>query len=609
MVFIVFSLPIVVHAQSRFPIDATSVWRVDHITNGISNETKHEPGDDIFKYYLDGDTLIGSKTYFKIYKSGTSYQDVPFSYENIYCGALRDENNKFFLVRKNETKELLLYNFNAKTDDTIQVPSYGMFIEKIVSSVDTLPDGRRIIHFNPKEPRTGCGDQYIIEGIGGSGGLFEGPACFHFMSYDNHLVCYVQNDILLYHNNYFEFNCEIINHNNENLFDSTCIWRIDKQMKSDTADNFEKFQYFICGDTTIEANDYLKVCKSGIQLYIKDNGEYFSGVNDASYVGCLRETNKEIYFIERDKQNEILLYNFNLKKGEVVNGRIYSKDTVKNTSVVLENRTVFYLSDDYWQNFIIEGIGSENGLLEEKNENSRLVCFTKNNASLYHNGPGAECILTFDTVYFPECDKIKIIPANPTYNDEIKIIFRVGFQVSNSNTIVPFLSGNPVKLEEKNFSIDLFYNFDDRNNDDNIKIYIPVFDTINLGKISEGDYFIDTYVHTIHTGKIADTSFYDKRMYSSFMVSSPAGKLQKEAEKNCKVYPVPSNNYVMVQNEDLSNKIETIELFNVLGELVETVKVGDNSPVKVDLENVRKGIYILRVGYQGFSITKKIVKE
>jgi hypothetical protein len=53
---LIFLLFISVNAwsASRYPINATSVWRVDHIRNGVSDEVKHENGDDISKYFLKG---------------------------------------------------------------------------------------------------------------------------------------------------------------------------------------------------------------------------------------------------------------------------------------------------------------------------------------------------------------------------------------------------------------------------------------------------------------------------------------------------------------------------------------------------------------------------
>jgi len=612
-IVICFGFNIVIsQSLSRFPINPTSTWRINHVRNWIFDENTHEPDDDIYKYTVNGDTLISLKTYFKIYKTGTSYLDGPFSYQNIYTGALRDANNKFFFVKKYETVEVLLYDFNVKIDDTIRVPYGSDFEEKIVSSVDSLPDGRRIIHFNPKEPIIGCGDQYYIEGIGGSGGLIEGPACGHVYTYDYHLVCYVQNEELVYHDNNSRFNCEIADFQSFNkTIEPTGVWRINKQTDTDSIANFEKFNYSFCGDTVIETRHYYKLCKSGFQLLIGEDGQYTSGFNESVYVGALRDDNRKLYFKDKNKETEELLYNFGLQTGEINDGLIFQGDTVKMTDTILDNRKVLYLENNTWGKQIIMGIGTESGLLESPAENSCLICYMKGNAALYHINSGADCLLAFDKLEFNECEKIKIIPKNPTINDEIKLVTRTCYEVSSDNPVIPTLSGRTYLNDGYYIDMEIFYDYDKQKNSGPIKIVIPVFDTITLGTLNQGNYYINQYVHTIyHNNQIIDTAFSERNHILFFTVSqSNTGVENKIPNPKYKVYPVPSNNYITIENLNVNTHIHSIELFNIVGSKVATFMVEDQCKFmnKIDVSNLKKGVYLVTINSDNCSITNKII--
>ena len=600
---------------SRYPIDETSIWRVDHIRNGVSDENNHVEGDEIFKYHIIGDTIINGKTYYKLYKTGILYTDIPGYYENIYSGAIRDENNKFYFIEKNTVEEVLLYNFNANVNDTIQVPYDDHFETKIVSSVDSLPDGRKLIHFNPKEPMIGCGDQYIIEGIGGSGGLLEGPACFHFWTFDNHLVCYVQQDILEYHDYDFNFNCEVVNHGDKPIIDSTSAWRIDKQSISTEVSNFEKLKYFISGDTIINTIKYWKLCKSGYQLTIPEDGQYSSVFNNTVYVGALREDNHRIYFIPNGDDTEALLYNFALNVSDIINAVVFSNDTIQSIDTILDNRKFFYVNEDQWQDFIVEGIGSDKGLLENKDDKSTLICYMQNEAPLYHTGSGTECNLCYNEISFSNCDKISTLPSPPTTNDETKIISRLCFSISYDDPDYPTLSGSNFAKNGNSMKLILYYNLNDQNNEDDIKSIFPKFDTMNLGYLSEGNYSFEMIVHTIHhqNGTNVDTTFYDKGEYITFSVTKPNNLPKNTAPDNAfHVFPIPANEFITIESINDENRIIRIEIYDILGHKIKAFDMQNqyiNYPYQINLGGLNTGIYLLRIQTNSTSYTKRIIIE
>jgi hypothetical protein len=59
--------------NSRFPLSHTSAWGVDHIINGASDENKHIKGNEIFKNFINGGTVIGSRSYIQVCKSGVVF--------------------------------------------------------------------------------------------------------------------------------------------------------------------------------------------------------------------------------------------------------------------------------------------------------------------------------------------------------------------------------------------------------------------------------------------------------------------------------------------------------------------------------------------------------
>ena len=174
-------------------IDPTSTWRV--------NSSNWEPGVEIqynyFKDYIDGDTTINSKQYFKVYKSGYRRIDwIPNPY-NLYFnhefdGFLREENNKWYTADGNEDK--LLFDFTLSVNDTVfsafTIPFNGPIIVTAIDSVLIDSFYKKRFHLNIE-----LGAEYIIEDIGASTGLFEN---LEFFEWDSKLICFAKNDVSLW---------------------------------------------------------------------------------------------------------------------------------------------------------------------------------------------------------------------------------------------------------------------------------------------------------------------------------------------------------------------------------------------------------------------------
>ncbi len=171
-------------------LDITSEWRVDYQQSWYPGEF----WNNVYRDYIDGDTVINSYQYYKIYQSGYSFEGIVpvgevYSYDHVLHGFLREENGKWYTYYENT--DALLFDFTLDVNDTVYsaysflTPDYQI----IVMGIDSiLVDGeykRRLQLNNP-------GAEYIIEGIGATSGLFENMFFFEWYS---QLVCYAKNGV------------------------------------------------------------------------------------------------------------------------------------------------------------------------------------------------------------------------------------------------------------------------------------------------------------------------------------------------------------------------------------------------------------------------------
>jgi hypothetical protein len=188
---------------SRFPINPSAKWYITNIT--FAPQDDNEKILEKHEFFINSDTLINSLNYYKLYKSGVAYYDTPFYFESIYVGAIRDVDNKFYFIEKNETTEVLLFDYNLKMGDTIHSKTGKNYV---VNLIDTLPDGRRRFWSLPNACGGCCTTISLIEGIGHSGGIIEDPPCEHIGFYGYYLNCFLIDGELIYQNDMSLVNCE-----------------------------------------------------------------------------------------------------------------------------------------------------------------------------------------------------------------------------------------------------------------------------------------------------------------------------------------------------------------------------------------------------------------
>ncbi len=79
--------------------------------------------------------------------------------------------------------------------------------------------------------------------------------------------------------------------------------------------------------------------------------------------------------------------------------------------------------------------------------------------------------------------------------------------------------------------------------------------------------------------------------------------LKLELEK-MKVYPNPVSDELRVNITDISFSIPKIEVFDITGRLIKSINVEDNTVIRIDFSDQRKGLYLLSFYNQSGEVIK-----
>jgi hypothetical protein len=161
---------------------SNSYWQID----SYDEYNQQIPGRT---YHLDRDTLIQGQTYQIV----TRY--IGLGNPEIYQGVVRaDSLNRVYILPKDSTSELLLYDFNAQIGDTLRDLFSGGFgnpwglVDMVVFNKDTtiLQDGPHIRLFLENQAESLFGE--VIDGVGALADFFFPMYSPNVSGYDI-LVC------------------------------------------------------------------------------------------------------------------------------------------------------------------------------------------------------------------------------------------------------------------------------------------------------------------------------------------------------------------------------------------------------------------------------------
>lgn len=174
----------------------------------------------------------------------------------------------------------------------------------------------------------------------------------------------------------------------------TSVWRINYEYPryewTTHANGDEEYQYFIAGDTIIAQQSYFKLMKTGI-LFLET-----PFIIENKYIGAIRDSENKFYFVEKDSETEIVLYNFDATVGGAIDGNDNGFYKVSEIETLSDGRKK-YMFDFITvhcgsANTVIEGIGWLGGLLEGNScsghpgvRGSYLVCYSEDGVKKYES--------------------------------------------------------------------------------------------------------------------------------------------------------------------------------------------------------------------------------
>ena len=303
---------------------------------------------DFYRLRLSGEEEINGN----IYKKCWCYTDCEFSESTaVLCGYLREENKRVYVLYQNAGSEYLLYDFNLQEGDEYgQHPWFNGTVTLPIESVDYVltTEGLRKRYF------VGSNVCYI-EGIGIVGTHlgdmlrpndypYEENATFNYEKNQGNNVVYQQTD------NEIGFTDPCINYGAS--YEYTPLVREGVVWHYSYYGELYKFSFL--GEEEIDGKIYRKCYKFDEKSDITES--------NGTLIAYLREENRQVYSIFDDSE-ETMIYDFNLKVGDIYNS-LYNQFAITAIDYVSINNCLtkrFKLERE--NEWIVEGVGvvSESG--------------------------------------------------------------------------------------------------------------------------------------------------------------------------------------------------------------------------------------------------------
>jgi len=80
----------------------------------------------------------------------------------------------------------------------------------------------------------------------------------------------------------------------------------------------------------------------------------------------------------------------------------------------------------------------------------------------------------------------------------------------------------------------------------------------------------------------------------------------KTITQKLNIFPNPASNIVIIKMDD-EIEIENVEIYNLLGKKVYTHKTSNQQNTEINISNLSKGMYVVKVKVNNFIISKKLI--
>ena len=241
-------------------------------------------------------------------------------------------------------------------------------------------------------------------------------------------------------------------------FPDSAFWRIDvviNAVQNGGCQAHYNFHYYTSGDTLINSSVHRKVYKSFV--YLTSSGpaspcDPAPPIGYSGYVGALRDDSvaNKTFFVPQNKSIDTLLYNYNLKVGDTLQGLICD---AYNCCIVVLNVDSVLISGLYrkrWMfnacgnnnQYIIEGIGTSAGLIEGITGGNYLVCVKESANALFVSGHSSAigCNLIYAGI-----NEIKIVNDFTIFPNPTTGIFTLSSSEKISSIEITDILGNVIK--------------------------------------------------------------------------------------------------------------------------------------------------------------------
>jgi len=256
-------------------------------------------------YFFAGDSIFNEKIYKKIFY----YSDEQHT-KRFFAGLMREDNLKTYFIKPGTIFEKTLYDFSLETGDVFEYDDFTVYVLQSDSILINNVLKKRLI-IVPELHRDWEIDT-IIENIGCLRGLLY-PLCYMCNGGFSELLCYTQNDELIY----------------RNPKRSKCYYDNPKELPSVQTITPGKTWYIESGYACPAGDETGCFCYYGLQTIKVGSAKTFNGkeyyellTDDMNQqwnvVTYVREEGGKVFFYAESCDKEYLMYDFNLNMDDEV---------------------------------------------------------------------------------------------------------------------------------------------------------------------------------------------------------------------------------------------------------------------------------------------------
>jgi len=186
------------------------------------------------------------------------------------------------------------------------------------------------------------------------------------------------------------------------------------------------------------------------------------------------------------------------------------------------------------------------------------------------------------TLWAQSIDSIKILPANPTTNNTIKVVAYTTF----ANTPC-YLASSSINIIDSTITV-----YASHQNDSSMwPAFCNSIDTLTIGQLSAG-----TYELHYHLADTAPPTTYDIDTIIFTVQQSNGLQLTDNSEQKIKVYPNPfsTTTTIFIDNELLTSSLE-IRMYDIFGREIKRMTKIKSKEITITRNNLTGGLYFIRV--------------